>query len=202
VHGALYAAFQLGLWTVGQDDDRENRGGSPPTERYRRALLAFAGEARVEPRSLAPFPRTLEIVMDALLAEPETAVRTAARDDAGGGDHRTGTGRIASAPLPEPGPGQVRVKLEGCGVCASNLTPWAGPDWMRFPDRAGRPGARGLGRRRRGGGGRRDLAEGDRVAALSYRSYAEYDLVDAAAAVKLPPRWRASPSRASRWAAR
>ncbi len=38
--------------------------------------------------------------------------------------------RVDQLPLPEPGPGQVRVKLEGCGVCASNLGPWAGPEWM------------------------------------------------------------------------
>ena len=41
----------------------------------------------------------------------------------------TGPGRLAvrEAGRPEPGPGQVRIRLEGCGVCASNLTPWAGP---------------------------------------------------------------------------
>jgi hypothetical protein len=47
LHGAFYAAFQLGLWTVGQDDDRENRSRiAVHTERYRWALLAFAGQAR------------------------------------------------------------------------------------------------------------------------------------------------------------
>jgi len=47
----------------------------------------------------------------------------------------TGPGdvRIDIVPLPQPGRGQVRVRLEGCGVCASNLVPWAGPDWMSFP---------------------------------------------------------------------
>jgi hypothetical protein len=50
LHGAFYAAFQLGLWTVGQDDDGENRRLiAAHTERYRRALLAFAGQSRIEP---------------------------------------------------------------------------------------------------------------------------------------------------------
>jgi threonine dehydrogenase-like Zn-dependent dehydrogenase len=81
----------------------------------------------------------------------------------------------------------VRFKLEGCGVCASNLTPWAGPEWMRFPTEPGDLGHEGWGVIDAVGEGVDDLAVGDRVAALSYRSYAEYDLVDAAAAVKLPP---------------
>jgi hypothetical protein len=50
VHGALYAAFQLGLWTVGQDRDPENaRRIAAHVERYRRALLAFAGQSGVAP---------------------------------------------------------------------------------------------------------------------------------------------------------
>jgi threonine dehydrogenase-like Zn-dependent dehydrogenase len=129
----------------------------------------------------------LEIVMDALLAQPEAAApkRTAMMRAA----VIIGPGRveIAHLPLPHPGPGQVRVKLEGCGVCASNLTPWAGPEWMRFPTEPGDLGHEGWGVIDAVGEGVSDLAEGDRVAALSYRSYAEYDLVDAAAAVKLPP---------------
>ena len=39
-------------------------------------------------------------------------------------------GRIAltDAPVPSPGPGELRIRLEGCGVCASNLGPWAGSE--------------------------------------------------------------------------
>jgi threonine dehydrogenase-like Zn-dependent dehydrogenase len=107
----------------------------------------------------------------------------------------TGPGKveIVNLPLPEPGPGQVRVQLEGCGVCASNLTPWAGPEWMRFPTEPGGLGHEGWGVVDAVGEGVSDLAKGDRVAALSYRSYAEYDLVDAAAAVRLPPALAGAP---------
>lgn len=95
--------------------------------------------------------------------------------------------RLERTALPEPGPGQVRVRLEGCGVCASNLTPWEGPEWMTFPTEPGGLGHEGWGVVDAVGEGVSDLAVGDRVAALSYRSYAEYDVADASACVKLPP---------------
>lgn len=87
---------------------------------------------------------------------------------------------------PEPGPGQVRVRLEGCGVCASNLTPWAGPDWMQFPTEAGALGHEGWGVVDAVGEGVDTVSVGDRVAALSYRSYAEYDVAEADAVIPLP----------------
>jgi threonine dehydrogenase-like Zn-dependent dehydrogenase len=88
--------------------------------------------------------------------------------------------------VPEPGPGQVRLRLEGCGVCASNLTPWEGPEWMSFPTEPGGLGHEGWGLVDAVGEGVEGLAVGDRVAALSFRSYAEYDLADADKLVKLP----------------
>ena len=94
--------------------------------------------------------------------------------------------RIKEVPRPEPGPGQARVRLQGCGVCASNLTPWAGPDWMRFPSEPGALGHEGWGVVDALGEGVAGLAIGDRVAALSYKAYAEYDLADADALVRLP----------------
>jgi threonine dehydrogenase-like Zn-dependent dehydrogenase len=100
----------------------------------------------------------------------------------------TGPGqmRIDQVARPEPGPGQVRLRLEGCGVCASNLTPWAGPEWMRFPTEPGALGHEGWGVVDAVGGGVEGLSVGDRVAALSYKSYAEYDLADAGAVIRLP----------------
>ncbi|MGA0605406.1 MDR/zinc-dependent alcohol dehydrogenase-like family protein [Phenylobacterium sp. VNQ135] len=95
--------------------------------------------------------------------------------------------RLEQAALPQPGAGQVRVRLEGCGVCASNLTPWEGPEWMTFPTEPGALGHEGWGVVDAVGDGVEELAPGDRVAALSYKSYAEYDVADASACVKLPP---------------
>jgi threonine dehydrogenase-like Zn-dependent dehydrogenase len=94
--------------------------------------------------------------------------------------------RVEDIPLPEPGAGQVRVRLEGCGVCASNLTPWAGPEWTQFPMEPGALGHEGWGIVDAVGAGVEGLVAGDRVAALSYKSYAQYDIADAGAVVKLP----------------
>jgi len=104
----------------------------------------------------------------------------------------TGAGKykIEQVPVPEPGQGQVRIKLQGCGVCASNLTPWAGPDWMRFPTAPGELGHEGWGVIDAVGAGVKDLEPGDRVAALSGKAYAEYDLAEADRTVKLPPALR------------
>ena len=100
----------------------------------------------------------------------------------------TGPGavRIDRVPRPEPGPGQVRIRLEGCGVCASNLTPWAGPEWQQYPIDPGVLGHEGWGIVDALGEGVSSLTVGDRVAAVSYASYAEYDLAEEAAVVRLP----------------
>jgi threonine dehydrogenase-like Zn-dependent dehydrogenase len=100
----------------------------------------------------------------------------------------TGPGQIQISEVerPEPGPGQVRLRLEGCGVCASNLTPWAGPEWMQYPTEPGALGHEAWGLVDAIGDGVEGLTVGDRVAALSYKSYAEYDLAGADAVIPLP----------------
>jgi threonine dehydrogenase-like Zn-dependent dehydrogenase len=94
--------------------------------------------------------------------------------------------RLQDVARPEPGPGQVRLRLEGCGVCASNLTPWEGPEWMQFPTPPGDLGHEGWGTVDALGEGVTGFRPGDRVAALSYKSYAQYDLVDQDKLVRLP----------------
>jgi len=100
----------------------------------------------------------------------------------------TGPGkvRVDDVARPEPGPGQVRLRLAGSGVCASNLTPWAGPEWMRFPTEPGALGHEGWGVIDAVGAGVEGLQAGQPVAALSYHAYAEYDVADADAVVPLP----------------
>lgn len=100
----------------------------------------------------------------------------------------TGPGAMVTEarPMPEPGLGQVRVRLEGCGVCASNLTPWAGPEWMQFPTEPGGLGHEGWGHIDAIGEGVQDLRLGERVAALSFHAYATYDIADADNVVPLP----------------
>ncbi|MFL6796373.1 MAG: zinc-binding dehydrogenase [Xanthobacteraceae bacterium] len=100
----------------------------------------------------------------------------------------TGPGRvdIKVVPRPSPAAGQVRLRLEGCGVCASNLTPWSGPEWMKFPTDPGALGHEAWGVVDVVGEGVEKIGLGERVAALSYNSYAEYDLAAADALVPLP----------------
>ncbi|CAA9334567.1 MAG: Threonine dehydrogenase and related Zn-dependent dehydrogenases [uncultured Gemmatimonadetes bacterium] len=88
--------------------------------------------------------------------------------------------------IPHPGAGEVRIRLEGCGVCASNLTPWAGAEWMQYPLEPGGMGHEGWGLVDALGEGVSGVRVGDRVAALSYKSYAEYDVAAADAIVPLP----------------
>ncbi|MDO1584618.1 zinc-binding dehydrogenase [Rhizobium oryzicola] len=101
----------------------------------------------------------------------------------------TGAGEltIKQVALPKPKSGEIRIRLEGCGVCASNLTPWAGPDWMQFPTEPGGLGHEGWGVIDAVGENVNDLDVGDRVAALSYHAYASHDIAKADAVVKLPP---------------
>ena len=101
----------------------------------------------------------------------------------------TGPGELTVQRLdpPVPGKGQVRMRLEGCGVCASNLTPWAGPEWMTFPTEPGALGHEGWGVIDAVGSQVEGLKVGDRVAALSYHSYATHDIAEADAVVSLPP---------------
>ncbi len=101
----------------------------------------------------------------------------------------TGPGRIGavSAPAPRPGPGEALIRLEGCGVCASNLEPWAGPDWMSFPTEPGAPGHEGWGVVEEVGPGAAGLAPGMRVATLGQRSYATHEILPAGLVAELPP---------------
>lgn len=97
------------------------------------------------------------------------------------------TVRVERAPLAEPSPTEVHVRLEGCGLCASNLPVWEGRAWFEYPLAPGAPGHEGWGRIDAVGRDVQGVAVGERVALLSYRAFAEYDLASADAVVKLPP---------------
>ena len=106
-----------------------------------------------------------------------------------------GPGEIAiqDVALPEPGAGEVRVRLEGCGVCASNLEPWQGLPWISYPGEPGGLGHEGWGVVDAVGPGVDVIAPGDRVAMLSGRSFARYDIARADAVVTLPPELAGKP---------
>jgi threonine dehydrogenase-like Zn-dependent dehydrogenase len=94
--------------------------------------------------------------------------------------------KIAIVEKPVPGPGQVRIRMEGCGVCSSNLGPWGGMPWIQYPMGAGEMGHEGWGTIDALGDGVSDWRVGERVAAISYRAYAEYDVAPVENLVRLP----------------
>ena len=94
--------------------------------------------------------------------------------------------KIENVVLPVPGANQVRVQIEGCGVCASNLPLWQGRSWFKHPTAPGEGGHEGWGRVDAVGRDVSDLRFGDRVALLSNHAYAEYDIAEASAVVRLP----------------
>lgn len=90
-------------------------------------------------------------------------------------------------PVPRPGPGQVLVRLEGCGVCGSSLPVWEGRPWFTYPLDPGAPGHEGWGRVQAVGDDVNTIKVGDRVALLSQHAFASWDVINADAVVALPP---------------
>ncbi|MEN6505576.1 MAG: zinc-binding dehydrogenase [Planctomycetaceae bacterium] len=88
--------------------------------------------------------------------------------------------------VPKPDAGQVLVRLEGCGVCASNLPPWLGRPWFNYPMQPGQLGHEGWGTIVSLGSSADALAVGQRVAMLSDHAYAQYDVADHEKVVPLP----------------
>jgi threonine dehydrogenase-like Zn-dependent dehydrogenase len=104
--------------------------------------------------------------------------------------------RIESLPVPQPGPGEVRVRLQGCGVCGSNLAVWRGQPWTKYPLPPGAPGHEGWGIVDHLGARVRGLRRGQRVAFLSGHGFAEYDLAKATEVVALPAQGEIFPGEA------
>ncbi len=88
--------------------------------------------------------------------------------------------------IPEPKSNEVRIRIEGCGLCASNIPLWEGRTWFSYPAEPGSPGHEGWGTIDAIGNKVENLEPGERVTALSYLAYAEYDIAKEAHVVKLP----------------
>src|ERR1043166_7754610 len=67
----------------------------------------------------------------------------------------------------EPAADELRIQIEGCGVCASNLPIWEGKPWFEYPFEPGAPGHEAWGRVDAIGEGVTGFVRGDRVALLS-----------------------------------
>lgn len=97
-----------------------------------------------------------------------------------------GTFHPASCKLPEPGPREVRIRMEGCGLCASGIPVWEGRPWFHYPLEPGHPGHEGYGRVDQTGADVTTFAVGDRVTGLVYHAFAEYDVANETDLVKIP----------------
>lgn len=53
--------------------------------------------------------------------------------------------RLVPEVRPEPKAGQILIRIEGCGVCASSLPSWQGRDWFEYPFNPGELGHEGWG---------------------------------------------------------
>ena len=118
------------------------------------------------------------VVSDRLAAPPRTmqaAVITAPR-----------TVELRTVALPEPGAKQMRVRLEGCGVCASNIPPWEGRPWFNYPMPPGALGHEAWGVVDAVGNDVTEFSVGDRIGTISQGGYAEFDLATPEMAVRLP----------------
>lgn len=101
--------------------------------------------------------------------------------------------KVVAQPTREPAADEVRVRLEGCGVCASNLPVWEGRPWFKYPFEAGAPGHEGWGRIDALGADVAGFDIDDRVALISGHAYAETDMAPADAVVRLPSELDAHP---------
>ncbi|MFP4469512.1 MAG: MDR/zinc-dependent alcohol dehydrogenase-like family protein [Bacteroidales bacterium] len=100
---------------------------------------------------------------------------------------------VADVPVPEPNADEVLVKLDGCGLCVSNLPVWEGREWFEYPMEPGAPGHEGYGTVAKTGAAVKDFTTGDKVALISYHAYAEYDKAPAGNVVKLPDEFEGRP---------
>jgi threonine dehydrogenase-like Zn-dependent dehydrogenase len=100
---------------------------------------------------------------------------------------------LRSQDIPEPAANEVRVRLQGCGLCASSIPVWEGRAWFHYPLEPGVPGHEGWGVVDAVGKDVADLAPGERVALISSHAFAQYDIAPRAAVVRLPDALKSEP---------
>lgn len=92
---------------------------------------------------------------------------------------------VRHGPVPE---GRSRVRVEGCGVCGSNLPVFEGRPWFTYPLAAGLPGHESWGVVEEPAGGEAEgLRPGSRVAILCDGAFSERLDVEPWRLVPLPP---------------
>lgn len=97
-------------------------------------------------------------------------------------------GRLALSrcEMPKPQAGQVLIKVEGSGVCASEMNIWQGRPWFQYPLPPGRPGHESWGTVQQLGDGVCTFRVGDRVCSFGQYVYAQYATAGVLEIVRLP----------------
>jgi NADPH:quinone reductase len=87
--------------------------------------------------------------------------------------------------VPEPGSDEVRIKVEYCGICSSNLAPWKGAPWFSYPFPPGAPGHESVGIVEQLGTKVSDLGVGEHVSMLGNNGFADYQIAKAKCVVAM-----------------
>ncbi len=93
---------------------------------------------------------------------------------------------VRETDIPQISDEEVLVKLDGTGVCASNLPVWEGREWFRYPFEPGAPGHEGFGRIAALGSQVQNFSVGDKVSLISYHAYAEFDKAHYSNVARIP----------------
>jgi len=88
--------------------------------------------------------------------------------------------------IPRVGSDEVRIKVEYCGICSSNLAPWKGAPWFSYPFPPGAPGHESVGVVEQLGSSIVGLKVGEYVSILGNSGFAEYEIAKAGSVVPIP----------------
>jgi NADPH:quinone reductase-like Zn-dependent oxidoreductase len=94
--------------------------------------------------------------------------------------------RTEEVATPRPGRNEVLVQIEGCGINPDDVIIWENSDHRDYPLAPGAPGREAWGWVAEVGEDVRRVKVGDRVAILSQRGFAEYDVVAQEDVARLP----------------
>lgn len=98
----------------------------------------------------------------------------------------SGQVQIQEVATPKPALNEVLVQIEGCGVNPADALEWDSSDYKDYPFAPGAPGREAWGWVAQVGPQVDRIKVGDRVAMLSHRGFAEYDVAVQEDVVRLP----------------
>jgi 2-desacetyl-2-hydroxyethyl bacteriochlorophyllide A dehydrogenase len=98
---------------------------------------------------------------------------------------RPGQFELKELEVPKPASDEVRMKVEYCGICSSNLAPWRGAPWFTYPFPPGAPGHESVGVVDQLGAGVSGFEVGAHVSMLGNSGFAEYEIAKAKCVVPI-----------------